>query len=86
MYSTQFVQTLDTPSRLKGIETLDTPSRLKGIETFVTHGHGELLKYPLEVRIASSTFGYAFPFEGNWNSAPPCPPASRGVFRSSDDL
>ena len=59
------------PSRLKGIETfrlkpstsfrfpLDMPSRLKGIETFWDRFF-ILFKYP-------SYFGYAFPFEGNWN-------------------
>ena len=62
---------LDTLSRLKGIETfphhaskihirhdiLDTLSRLKGIET----------RKSLGCPCAGRNFGYAFPFEGNWN-------------------
>ena len=60
--------TLDMLSRLKGIETrfsnatwisiyaLDMLSRLKGIETKA-----------VQWRVCHSHFGYAFPFEGNWN-------------------
>ena len=64
---------LDMPSRLKVIETqvenrsfkfnppqtLDMPSRLKGIETSL-YSLGRILAY--------ANFGYAFPFEGNWNT------------------
>ena len=74
---------LDMLSRLKGIETwcrgsccrcrssLDMLSRLKGIETLSCsrrhHGHHK--------------FGYAFPFEGNWNSAwSPAKPLSFQMF------
>ena len=66
---------LDMPSRLKGIETsalalldisrifpLDMPSRLKGIETRCN------ILWSRSVH--DLTFGYAFPFEGNWNSIP----------------
>ena len=58
-------------SRLKGIETwaiiqafkestfaLDMLSRLKGIET---------VKFMFSPPYKPSVFGYAFPFEGNWN-------------------
>ena len=68
-------EALDMLSRLKGIETwvhgpvsslsamsLDMVSRLKGIET--------LLRL-FCILILHWCFGYAFPFEGNWNSAPP---------------
>ena len=41
------------------------PSRLKGIETL----------YPISTCWFSLTFGYAFPFEGNWNTSTMyCPP------------
>ena len=63
--------TLDMVSRLKGIETfslsvatntteipLDMVSRLKGIETGT----------PYPVRHQHWSFGYGFPFEGNWNN------------------
>ena len=63
---------LDMLSRLKGIETgmpllwltqsissLDMLSRLKGIET---------IAFRFRTLIRRLFFGYAFPFEGNWNS------------------
>ena len=65
------IPSLDMLSRLKGIETwmysimsslifstLDMLSRLKGIETYAEWSVWMLL---------SHFFGYAFPFEGNWN-------------------
>ena len=44
-------------------ETLDMLSRLKGIETIAD---GDT-----RVEVPMDGFGYAFPFEGNWNSKPP---------------
>ena len=69
-------KSLDTLSRLKGIETtwgsqsnwvvsrfpLDTLSRLKGIETFPCFSNINVDDQE------TKDFGYAFPFEGNWNN------------------
>ena len=50
------------------VSSLDTPSRLKGIETYSNKEDNAL----------SLSFGYTFPFEGNWNQTPitPLPPYS----------
>ena len=47
----------------RAIFTLDMLSRLKGIETFIYHRRNE----------CRLIFGYAFPFEGNWNCPTPAP-------------
>ena len=41
--------------------SLDTLSRLKGIETYIYYDHCFRVQF-------LPSFGYAFPFEGNWNS------------------